>query len=57
MEAHESMIELIANGPTVMAIQDMTRRAERFGIDNSHKQRLKRMNIDKSLKSMVEVKE
>ena len=35
MEAHESMIELIANGPTVMAIQDIANRAERLGIDTS----------------------
>jgi hypothetical protein len=32
MEAHKSMIELIANGPTVMAVQDITKRAERLGL-------------------------
>jgi hypothetical protein len=37
MEAHESMIELISNGPTVMAVQDLTRRAERaLGIDTGN---------------------
>ena len=32
MEAHESMIQLIANGPTVMAIQDITNRANSLGL-------------------------
>lgn len=34
-ECHSAMIELIANGPTVMAIQDIANRAERLGIDTS----------------------
>ena len=34
-ECHSAMIELIANGPTVMAIQDITNMAERLGIDNN----------------------
>jgi hypothetical protein len=34
-ECHSAMIELIANGPTVMAIQDITDRARRLGIDTN----------------------
>jgi hypothetical protein len=32
MEAQESMIELISNGPTVMAVQDIANRANRLGL-------------------------
>ena len=32
---HTTMIELISNGPCVMALQDITNRAERLGIDNN----------------------
>ncbi|MGB7956538.1 MAG: hypothetical protein WCF23_21400 [Candidatus Nitrosopolaris sp.] len=35
-ECHSAMIELIANGPTVIDIQDITRRANRLGIDNNN---------------------
>ncbi|MDQ6865274.1 MAG: hypothetical protein M3044_15790 [Thermoproteota archaeon] len=34
-ECQESMIELILNGPSVMAVQDLTNRAEQLGIDTS----------------------
>lgn len=35
-ECNESMIELTANGPTVMAIQEITNKARRLGIDNEN---------------------
>src|SRR5437879_5067775 len=36
MEANESMIDLTANGPTVIAIRDLIRRANSLGIDTSN---------------------
>jgi hypothetical protein len=36
MEANESMIDLTANGPTVIAIMDLIRRANSLGIDTSN---------------------
>jgi hypothetical protein len=36
-ECNESMFDLTANGPSIMAMVDLTRRANRLGIDTTDK--------------------
>jgi hypothetical protein len=55
-ECHSAIIELIANGPTVMAVQDITDRAERLGIDNDNKMSSSPLSEEQQIRNYINKK-